>query len=251
MKNKIIYAVIVVLSVGLAVLCGYMFCTRLTIEDGGLPALIGVYIVAVLLSTVLVDVIHEGGHFLVGVICRMGVKVPKINIFSSSSVQVNPKGAKHIKGRMLATTLSGCSFTFLLVILGIISLDVPSVSCVFCFILPFSFYHFCVNIVPLEYSKGKTDGLVALEIIKNEPTAQVMLAILKVQGLINDGTKLEDVDESLLIDLPQLPEDDINFIILTQLRYEYYSACGNDTEAYKYFMRYKDLVQYLPSEYKK
>jgi hypothetical protein len=102
--------------------------------------------------------------------------------------------------------------------------------------LPFSFYHFCVNIVPLEYSKGKTDGLVALEIIKNEPTAQVMLAILKVQGLINDGTKLEDVDESLLIDLPQ---------------YEYYSACGNDTEAYKYFMRYKDLVQYLPSEYKK
>jgi hypothetical protein len=64
------------------------------------------------------------------------------------------------------------------------------------------------------------------------------------------GTKLEEIDENLLLDLPQLPEDDINFIILTQLRYEYYLAKGNDSEAYKYFARYKDLIKYLPDGYK-
>jgi hypothetical protein len=249
MKKNICFAVIVILSVALAAVCGYVFCTQLNIEDGGLPALIGVYIVTLLISMVVVDVVHEGGHFIVGSIAKMGVKMPKIKIFKSSSVEVDPKGEKHIKGRMLATTLSGCIFTLLLIILGVISLAVPSVTCVFCVVLPFSFYNFCVNILPFEYSSGKTDGLVAWEIIKNEPTAQVMLAILRVQGLVNSGTKLENIDESLLMDLPQLPEDDINFIILTQLRYEYYSACGKDSEAYKYFMRYKDLVQYLPSGY--
>jgi hypothetical protein len=250
MKNKIVYAVTIIVTIALAAVCGYIFCTQLTIADGGLPALLGVYLVCLLLSPVIVDIVHEGGHFIVGVIARMGVKMPKIKIFSSSSIQMNPKGDKHMKGRMLLTTVAGNFFTFLLLVLGVISLAVPTVSPVFCMVLPFSFYNFCLNIVPLEYSSGKTDGLVAWEIIKNEPTAQVMIAILKVQGLVNGGTKLEQIDESLIMDLPQLPEDDINFIILTQLRYEYYSARGNDGEAYKYFMRYKDLVQYLPSEYK-
>jgi hypothetical protein len=73
-----------------------------------------------------------------------------------------------------------------------------------------------------------------------------MVNILRVQGQVNGGKNLADIDESLLFDLPQLPEDDINFIILTQLRYEYYLAKGNDSEAYKYFTRYKDLIKYLP-----
>ena len=67
---------------------------------------------------------------------------------------------------------------------------------------------------------------------------------------MRSGTFLKDIDEGLLLDVPQLPEDDINFIILTQLRYEYYLAKGNDSEAYKYFMRYQQLIDYLPSAYK-
>jgi hypothetical protein len=251
MKNKIISGIIIAISVALAAYCGYAFCTNLNIEDGGLPALIGVYIVSVAISIVVIDVLHECGHFIVGNCLCMGVKMPKIKLLSSSSVDVNPKGDKHMKSRMIITTLSGSLFPFLCIVLGILALAVPSVPIIFCVVLPFSFYHFMTNILPLEYSKGKTDGLVALELIKNEPTSQVMIAILTIQGQLRKGKKLEEVDESLILDLPQLPEDDINFIILTQLRYEYYLAKGDDSQAYKYFMRYKDLVQYLPSEYKK
>jgi hypothetical protein len=251
MKNKIYFGIIIVLSLGLAAYCGYEFCTQIEIADGGISAVIGVYIASLFLSVIVVDVLHEGGHFLVGVICRMGVNLPKLSLFKSSSVEVFPKGTKGMKGRMLATTLAGCFITLLVIVVGVIALTAPSVTVIFSVALPFAFYHFAINIAPFEYNSGKTDGLVALEIIQNQPTAQVMLAILKVQGLINSGVKLEDIDEGLLLDLPQLQEDDINFIILTQLRYEYYLARGNDSEAYKYFMRYKDLVQYLPSEYKK
>jgi hypothetical protein len=251
MKNKLIYGIIIAISLALAVYCGYVFCTQLYIEDGGLPALIGVYIVSVAVSIVVIDVLHECGHFIIGNCLSMGVKMPKIKPLSSSSVDINPKGDKHIKMRMLITTLSGSLFPFLCIILGILALAVPSVSLVFCVLLPFSFYHFAINILPMELNSGKTDGMVAWEIITNKPTAQVMLAILRVQGSLRKGKKLEEVDESLILDLPQLQEDDINFIILTQLRYEYYLAKGDDSNAYKYFNRYKDLIQYLPSEYKK
>ena len=76
-----------------------------------------------------------------------------------------------------------------------------------------------------------------------------MFRILKIQGLVNGGLPLKEVDEALLLDVPQLPEDDLNFIILTQLRYEYYLAKDDDSTAYKYFLRYKDLIKYLPDEY--
>jgi hypothetical protein len=251
MKGKIYFGIIIAISLALAAYCGYAFCTQIEIADGGISAVIGVYVASLFVSVIVIDILHEGGHFLVGTICRMGVKLPKFSLFKSSSVEVYPKGTKGMKARMAATTLAGCFITLLVIVVGVIGLTVPSVSVIFSIALPFSFYHFAINIAPFEYSSGKTDGLVALELLQNKPTAQVMLAILKVQGLMRSGVKLEDIDEGLLLDLPQLQEDDINFIILTQLRYEYYLARGNDNEAYKYFMRYKDLVQYLPSEYKK
>ena len=76
-----------------------------------------------------------------------------------------------------------------------------------------------------------------------------MFAILRVQGLVNAGVMLKDVDESMLTDVPQLPEDDINFIVLTQLRYEYYLAKGDDVTAEKYLSRFNELIQYLPDGY--
>ena len=105
------------------------------------------------------------------------------------------------------------------------------------------------NALPADYASGKTDGLVLTELISLDDSSRVMLAVLKVQGLINEGTSLKDVDKSLIFDLPQLPEDDINFIVLTQLRYEYFSAVGNVEEAAKYLTRYEEIKQYLPEGY--
>ncbi len=251
MKNKLVFWGAVVVSFALAVWCGYVFCTRIEIEGAGLESLIPAYIIAVFFGIVFADFVHEGGHLIVGLCCLMGMKLPKFRLFSSSSVEVSPKGAKAIKLRMLLTTSAGLFFNLLSVILGFLSAVVPSIPAMFCVILPYSFYMLVINGVPAEYKSGKTDGLVIWEILSKQPTAEVMLGILKIQGLLNSGVPLKDIDEAMFLDLPQLPDDDINFIILTQLRYEYYLAKDNDSLAYKYFMRYKDLIQYLPSDYKR
>ncbi len=249
MKNKVVTIIAAVLAVILAVFGGYVFCTQTTIE-AELYSLIPVYIVTVFIGIFVEEFVHEGAHFLVGCICQMGVKLPKIRLFKSSSIEMCPKGIKGIKARFLATVIAGLIFDIILIAIGVIAFVVPSVSAILGFAAPYALYSFIINVAPLTYSEGKTDGLVALEVIKNEPTAQVLLNILKIQGLMRSGTFLKDIDEGLFLDIPQLPEDDINFIIMTQLRYEYYLAKNDDSEAYKYFMRYQQLIQYLPSAYK-
>ncbi len=249
MKNTVITTVAAVLAILVAVVCGFLFCTDASFAGVELYALIPIYIILLVLGAFAEGLIHEGAHLLVGVICLMGVKPPKIRIFKSSSVEVFPYGFKCMKARMIATSAAGLFFDFLLIFLGVLSLAVPTVPVFFCIVLPYTLYSFIINAVPFEYKSGKTDGLMVWELITNKPTAQVLLNILKIQGLQHSGKLLRELDEGLFLDVPQLPEDDVNFIILTQLRYEYYLAIGNDSEAYKYFMRYKDIAGYLPAGY--
>lgn len=254
-KQKIVIITAVVLSIAAMAVGCYLFCLRIPVQlkieksDAPLYALIPIYVFLVALGALIDQIIHEGAHLFVGVICSMGVKAPRIRLFSSSSVDIYPKGKKHMKARMIATCGAGLFFELLVIILGIVSLCVPTVFIFFCVLLPYALYSFIVNVAPVEYSSGKTDGLVLWELFTNKPTAQVLLAILRIQGSVHAGTLMSELDEGMLLDVPQLPEDDINFIILTQLRYEYYLATGNDPEAYKYFCRYRDLIQYLPDGY--
>lgn len=249
--STVITVVAAVLAVMLAAWGGYMFCTQVTIADAQLYALIPIYIILILFGAFIDELVHEGAHFLVGAILGMGVKLPKIRIFKSSSVEMYPKGVKAMRLRFILTAAAGLFFDLLIIALGVIALTVPSVHAMFALGLPYAFYSFVINAVPLEYGAGKTDGLAVCEAIANGPSAQVMFAILKVQGMVNGGKLLKEVPESMLLDVPQIQEDDINFIMLTQLRFEYYEAKGNDSEAYKYFLRYKELIRYLPSEYTK
>ncbi|MDE6557939.1 MAG: hypothetical protein K2K39_02415, partial [Clostridia bacterium] len=254
MKRKlptIITVVAAICAVALAAWGGYVFCTQ--VEIGGerpeLYALIPIYIIILFIGAFLAELVHEGAHFLIGAICSMGVKVPKVRIFKSSSVDVFPRGAKALKLRFVLTAGAGLFFDLLLIALGVIAFAAPSVHPIFGVMAPYALYSFIVNVAPLEYRAGKTDGLVIVEALSKSPSSQVMFAILKVQGLVNGGVPLKEIDEGLILDVPQVQEDDINFIILTQLRYEYYLAKNDDSEAYKYFLRYKELIRYLPSEY--
>lgn len=255
MRRKILPTVITVIAaicaLALAAWGGYVFCTQVRVgeETPELYASIPIYIILIFFGAFMDELIHEGAHFMMGAFCSMGVKAPKIRIFKSSSVEVFPKGAKGLKIRFLLTAGAGLFFDALLIALGVIAFAVPSVPAWLGIGLPYAFYTFVINAVPLEYRGGKTDGLVIWEAIKNDPSSKVMFRILKIQGLVNGGLPLKEVDEALLLDVPQLPEDDLNFIILTQLRYEYYLAKDDDSTAYKYFLRYKDLIKYLPDEY--
>ncbi len=250
MKNKLVTVIAAVLAAGIACWGGYVFCTQVTL--GGtreLFALIPVYIILMFFGALVVEIVHEGAHFLVGACCSMGVKLPKFHIFKSSSVDVFPKGARCMRLRFVLTAGAGLFFNLILIIVGVIAFAVPSVPPFLGVALPYAFYSFVINGAPLEYGSGKTDGLVIAEALSHSDSSQVMFAILRVQGLVNAGVMLKDVDESMLTDVPQLPEDDINFIVLTQLRYEYYLAKGDDVTAKKYLSRFNELIQYLPDGY--
>lgn len=249
MKSTITITVAAVISLALAAYCGYAFCTDTATQGLELYAVIPVYIISLLLGAFVVELVHEGGHLIAGLCCRMGIKLPKIRLFRSSSVDLFPYGEKGMRARMIMTSSAGLLLTLLLIVVGVCALAIPQVSVILSVMLPYAVYSFIVNVAPLEYASGKTDGLIVWELVTGAPSAEVMLTVLEIQGLVHSGTQLADVPEAKFFEVPQLPEDDINFIILTQLRYEYYLAKGNDSEAYKYFARYKELLVYLPSEY--
>lgn len=249
MKSKIIFWSSLVLSLVLAVVSGYVFCTRSFIEGAGLESLVPAYIVLLFLSIFFGDLVHEGAHLLVGVCCRMGIRPDKYRIFRTSSVNVYPKGTRCMRARMIATSVAGIAVNLACLLLGVIALCVQSVPSLFCVLAPYSAYIFLINAIPDDRNGAKNDGMLVWELITKADSAEVMLQILRIQGMVRTGTKLADVPEGMFYEIPQLPEDDINYIILTQLRYEYYLERGNDSEAYKYFNRFKGLIQYLPSEY--
>lgn len=249
MKSKIIFWASLALSLGLGALCGWVFCTRVVFQNAGLESLVPAYILLLFLSVVFSDLVHEGAHLIVGLCCGMGIRPDKYRIFRTSSVNVFPKGARGMRGRMLATVAAGPASNLACLVLGVIALCVPGVSAVFCVLVPYSAYILLINAVPDDAGGAKNDGMLVLELLTRADSAEVMLQILRIQGMVRAGTKLADVPEAMFYELPQLPEDDVNFIILTQLRYEYYLARGNDSEAYKYFLRYKDVIRYLPSAY--
>lgn len=251
MRGKILFWSSLVVFLGLGALCGYMFCVRTDFEGVGLESLIPAYLALLFLSVLFADLAHEGAHLIVGMCLKMGIKPDRYRIFRTSSVNVCPKGEKHMRLRMFITSSAGLLINFACAAIGLIALLVPGIPSTLCVLLPYSAYLFLLNAVPAEFSGGKNDGMIAWELLTLSDSAKVMLVILRIQGRIRSGGKLRDIPESMLFEVPQLPEDDINFIILTQLRYEYYLEVGNDSEAYKYFMRYKGLIQYLPSEYKK
>lgn len=241
MKKRIFFIVNLILSLSLAGFCGYVFCVRnagLTSHAWSLPLW---YVLFVLCAFPVVDFVHESGHFIVGNVLKMGIAFPKIKFFSSSSVSVNPKTEDGLKWRMILTSLAGLSFTLILIAVCVTALFLPQIPSVTVCFLPYSFYLTINNALPFEYDGQRTDGLVACELAFSMPEGKVLLALLTVSAKLNLGVELKDVDEDIIINLPQLCEDDLYFIELTKLRYEYYEAKGERCKAQKYYERLKSL----------
>ena len=235
--KKVSFGLNLTVSLALAVLCGWLFFERgesLTDARWSLPLW---YVAFLFVAVPVVDFFHELGHIIVGNLLNMGVGFPKIKFFSSSSVSVNPKTDKGLKGRMVATSLAGIIFTLAIVIFGIVALFVPQIPAVCLCLLPYAVYLTINNALPFEYSGDRTDGLVAYELIFDKPEGKVLLTLLMVVAKLNKGENLEGVDESLIMDVPQICDDDAYFYVLTQLRADYYSARGDEEKAQKYQQR--------------
>lgn len=198
--------------------------------------------VAMIAAIPLSSLLHELGHMLFGAISGIKTK-PHFNLFGSSSCALMPKKENKIKNRAIVTAFGGIAVNIIIcaVCVGLISLGIAPVW--LSFLVPANMYLLILNAFPVHYSSGKTDMLVIDEIVKNSDEGKVLLAVLTVQAQLLNGKPMEEVDEKLLFDLPQIREDDQSFIALTELRYEYMKAKGNEEEAQKYRQRFEQLKE--------
>lgn len=188
---------------------------------------------AMILALPFQSLIHELGHMLVGAICKIKA-VPQFKLFGSSSCKLIPKTDKKLRVRVFFTAIGGIAFNLLFFVLGLLALSFKVLPSWLALFMPASIYLVFLNEMPVEFASGKTDGMICNEILNNTDFAKVMLAVLAAQAQILNGKQIAEIDEKLLFDLPQIREDDPAFISLTELRYEYLSAKGDDrAEAYR------------------
>lgn len=243
MKNTIFKIITYVLWLGCtAAAIAYIYFAEFVNQQYG--GNVWLYLLFFILSPLTATGIHELGHAVFGFFAGLGVKLSPKSLLPSpyaSSVEIIPKRSDKLKSRVIVTTLGGIIFNLLFIALGLVALFVPAVPT---WISPIAIWHlslFFDNALPIIHSAGKSDGLVIYELIKNTPEAQVTLAVLTAQAHILSGKPIEELDKSVLFNLPQIREDDPSFISLCELRAEYLRATGNEEAARQESARFKEL----------
>ena len=221
------------MAVAFAVICGALIW--LEYELWALAAY-----AAMIIALPFSSIMHELGHMLFGAFVKIKA-VPKFTVFGSSRCKLVPKTDKNLRFRLCFTTVGGLAVNFIFCIVGILPFFCEQLPYWLMVFLPASIYLFLMNCYPVVFANGKTDGLVCSDLLHNTDVGKVMLAVLTVQAQVLNGKPIEEVDEKLLFDLPQIQEDDQAFISLTELRYEYFKAKGDDDKAQLWKTRFEEL----------
>ena len=247
---KLIWSIAVkIAAFALLAYCG----TRVIFDSNSWILAVAVGIIMVI-SCPLSAILHELGHMLFGAMVKIKavpdsesfaafLKDTFLNWWDASSCKIIPKTESGLRGRIIFTALGGSVINVIFIVLGIIALCVPSVPTGLCALLPASFHLLMLNALPFNFENGKSDGEIVLELIKNGDEAKVMLAVLQVQAQVLSGKPIGEIDEKLLLDLPQIREDDLSFISLCELRAEYCTAKGDTVNAEKWRTRFEQLKE--------
>lgn len=169
----------------------------------------------------------------------------------AGSTEFVPKGTENIEKRLKAMTFGGLMFSFLSMLLSLpafLIADMPLwLYCLFSMFLPIGAFVFFGNALPMVNEGARNDGAVLLGIKKEHDSTKVLINILKIHAELYSGKTPCEIDQSLYFDLPQLAEDDINFITLLNLRYHYFLDKEDYENAKKTTSRLATLTDYMPN----
>ncbi len=226
-----------------------------------------------LFSSFVCKAFHELGHILFGSLCgfrfnsvRIGFmnicrRDGKLKIFFSTlpdsiagATEMLPKDAKNLYPGFLATVSGGLVFSFLFLVACAVTLFlyrlVPFAAFILvCTGLPYAFHLFFYNVLPFNDDNLDTDGGMLRGLIKKETSYLTAINILAIEGYLYQGLTPAQIDKQLYFGLPQLPEDDVNFILLTSYRLMYYLDSGDIGSAIKASDRLEGLTEYIPKFY--
>lgn len=219
------------------------------------------------LGFALAPVLHEGGHIAFANAGNMKLVYAKFfcfkiyekegkkrlgfaSPFAPDQMQVLPKAGGNMQRRATLYTLGGLFVegAFLIVVLvGAILCTALNVTRFSLWgMIPYAAYLFLLNLLPVEYASGKTDGLVWLGIRKGYDEEKTMLAAMEIQGQLFEGKSFSEIDRTLYFDLPQLCEDEPLFAVMLDLRYRYFLECGDFAHAADCLNRMANAQAYLP-----
>lgn len=168
----------------------------------------------------------------------------------AGSTEFIPIGTKNLEKRLKSMTFGGLLFSFITMLFSLPVFFITSTPLwLYCFLamfLPIGAFVLFGNALPMVNDGAYNDGGVIYGINKQTDSIKVLINILKVHAELYKGKTPAEIDETLYFDLPQLPEDDINFITLLNLRYNYYLDKQDYENAKKIISRLTTLTEYMP-----
>ncbi len=259
-----------------AVTLGAMFLAVYFINDSynvNLGKVILFFLIGAVVSGLINTFCHEFGHLIAGK--KNGYKFSALTVWffkwkkvgrrtdfcftmmgnEAGYTEMIPTDASTCKKGFMKMTLGGIVASGVLTVLSIaplfltkyIPFEAYSIWVVF---LPVSVYYFLGSVLPMSSGGVLNDGAVLRGFKKGTADALVMENLLKIQAESYAGKTFSEMEESLFFDLPQLAEDNPNFINLLNARYNYYLDKEDYENAKKTSDRLIKLAEdYMPKEW--
>lgn len=160
---------------------------------------------------------------------------------------------ENMEKRFYNLTLGGPLFSFFLFIIGIPCVFLTflpfELYAILSMILPINTYIFLGNALPSSMDGVRNDGGVLYGLKKNDDVSKNTISLLKIHTELFLGKSPKEITKEFLFEVPQLPEDDLNFLMILQARYNYYLDLNDYEKAREVLERLESLEEYMPKDF--
>ncbi len=239
-RNLLFNFLTLLITIGFVFLVVTIGSSRYTSEDN-LASIILTFAIFSILVGFICTLIHELGHFIFGK--ANGFKLISITIWffkwyldgkkykfsftipteEFGSTEMIPLSNENLEKRFSKLTMGGLIFSAISILIGIPALFLDFLPlwayALWSVFLPIGAYVFFGNFLPISEHGARNDGAVFFGLKNNDDISKVTISLLKIHSELFNGKTPSEIDDKYLYDLPQLPEDDSNFIMLLYWRY--------------------------------
>ena len=173
----------------------------------------------------------------------------------AGATEIVPENAENLAERFARVTRAGVYGNVVLLVVSVVPLFLTKflpfwAYSLWAIALPICLYFVLGNGLPMTTDGIKNDAAVALGVKKGEASEKVVLGLLQIHAELIAGKSPAQIDERLYFDLPQLPEDDLNYLFLLNARYAYYLDKEDYENAKTVSDRLEGLLDTMPKCYR-